>query len=116
MADAGDRDAGGVEATFTALRGAENPADVFCPGRASRTETAACPSIRFPLFMELLGSRMPSACWGSSKQSCMRQRPLSRRWNGLGGMACGRAVCEPGAAMFGSARKPVDADGAIPWG
>ncbi|BAQ39234.1 hypothetical protein PA257_2634 [Pseudomonas aeruginosa] len=26
------------------------------------------------------------------------------------------AVCEPGAAMFGSARKPVDADGAIPWG
>jgi hypothetical protein len=31
--------------------------------------TAACPSIRIPVFMELLGSRMPSACWGSSKQA-----------------------------------------------
>ncbi len=27
---------------------------------------------------------------GQQQTSCMRQRPLSRRWNGLGGMACGR--------------------------
>ncbi len=87
----GDGDAGAVEAAFTALRRAENPARCLCPGRASRTRTAACPSIRFPWFIELLESRMPSTSRGSSKQAASGGDHFhGMEW--LGGMACGRGV------------------------
>ncbi|CRQ94006.1 hypothetical protein PAERUG_P52_2_London_26_VIM_2_02_13_04594 [Pseudomonas aeruginosa] len=70
MADApGDRDAGTVEAAFTALRGAENPANVFALGGLLAQEQPHIRPSRFLLFMELLGSRMPSAAPGSSKQA-----------------------------------------------
>ncbi|MFX7825225.1 hypothetical protein ABTK20_22755, partial [Acinetobacter baumannii] len=70
MADApGDGDAGTVEAAFTALRGTENPANVFALGGLLAHEQPQVRPSRFPLFMELLESRMPSATWGSSKQA-----------------------------------------------
>src|SRR3546814_20445849 len=67
----------------------------LCPGRASRTRTAAYPFIRFPWFMELLGSRMPSTTGGSSKQAARGgdrfhgMEGLVREWRVAGGMRFG---------------------------
>src|SRR3990167_4094454 len=82
MADApGDGDAGTVEAAFSALRGTENPANVFALGGLLAQEQPHVRPSRFPLFMELLESRMPSATWGSSKQAaCGGDRFHGMEW------------------------------------
>ena len=116
MADApGDRDAGAVEAAFTALRGAENPADVFAlGGLLAQKQPHVRPS----------ASRCSWSCWdrgcrapvGAAANKLHAAATAFTRWDGCGGDGVRPAMCESGAAMFGSAWKPVDAGGAIPWG
>ena len=89
MADApGDRDAGTVEAAFTALRGAENSADVFAlGGLLAQEQLHIRPSDS--VVHELLGSRMPSAVEGGSKQAaCGGDRFHADE------MACAKRVAE----------------------
>ena len=117
MADApGDRDTGGVEAAFTALRGAENPADVFALGGLLAKKQPHVRPSRFLLFMELLGSRMPSTTEGSSKQAaCGGDRFYGMKWRVRGRCVAGSVRAES-RGFRERAWNSVDVGGAIPWG
>ena len=69
-------------------------------------------------------SRCSWSCWdrgcrapvGAAANKLHAAATAFTRWDGCGGDGVRPAMCESGAAMFGSAWKPVDAGGAIPWG
>src|SRR3546814_11422098 len=101
MADApGDSDAGTVETAFTALRGAENPANVFALGGLLAQEQ---PHIRPS------DSRGSWSCWDRACRAPPRAAANKRHaaataftgWKGLCGDGEWPEVCGSGAAIRG---------------
>jgi len=116
MADApGDGDAGAAETAFTALRRAENPANVVALGRLlAQEQPHVRPSdFRGSLSCWKLGCRAPPEAAANKPHAAAT---TFTGWNGWVGDGVQPGICGPGAAIFGSAWKPVDVDGAIPWG
>ncbi|VFR47783.1 hypothetical protein BER2_4404 [plant metagenome] len=116
MADApGDRDAGAAQAAFTALGGAKDSANVFAlGGLLAQKQPHVRPSAsRCSWSCRDRGCRAPAGA-AANKLHAAATAFTPMEWPGRVGVR--PAVCGPGAAMFGSAWKPVDAGGAIPWG
>src|SRR3546814_425279 len=116
MADApGDDDAGAVETAFTALRRAENPANVFALGGLLAQKQ---PHVRPSEFRDSLncwnrGCRAPP---GAAANKPHAVATTFTGWDGGDGSGVRPGMYGPGAAIFGGAWTPVDVDGAIPWG
>ncbi len=75
----------------------------LCPGRASRTRTAACPSIPIPVVHGVAGIEDAERRLGQQQTSRMRRRPLSRDGIACTGGARGRR-CADRELRFAGAR------------